>query len=126
MREVGSIVVGVAVGLAWMAIWTRLLQAFGIAPIQRKVENDGSRRERLKLLGKLKYVLIFGMLGSGFAFGLAMITIDLVNHRSDGWLSELIKFVFLAVCFGVFQSLWGWHRVFRDPVPFPTNYPPSK
>jgi hypothetical protein len=55
-----------------------------------------------------------------------MITVDFLSHRSVGAASELMKLVFLAVCFGLFQGFRGWHIAFRDPVPFPPVYPPAK
>lgn len=126
MREAAFIVAGVAVGLVWIVLWSALLRGFGFDVVQPGTEDCAKRRERLKRLGKLRYFLIYGMLGSGFAFGLAMITIDFVSHRFAGWASQLIKFVFLAVCFGAFQGYWGWSRAFRNPVPFPPNYPPTR
>jgi len=126
MREVVLVMFGIAVALVWTAIWTGLFHVLGVAPISRKVEDQASTRERLKRLGKLKYIVIFGVLGPGVAFGLGMITIDLAGHRSTGWLSELIKLVLFAVFFGLIQGPWRWHRAFRDPVPFPPVYPPAK
>jgi hypothetical protein len=126
MREVVLVIVGIAVALVWAAIWTGLLHVLGVAPVSRKIEDPASTRERLKRLGKLKYIVIFGVLGPGFAFGLAMITIDFAGHRSTSWPSELIKLVLFAVFFGLIQGLWRWQRVLRDPVPFPPVYPPAK
>lgn len=126
MREVVFVIVGIAVALIWAATWTGLLHVFGVAPVGGKVEDAASRRERLKQLGKLKYLVIFGVLGPGVAFGLVMITIDLASHRSTGWLSELIKLVLFAVVFGLIQGPWRWHQAFRDPVTFPPVYPPAK
>jgi hypothetical protein len=126
MREVVLVMFGIAVALVWAAIWTGLLHVLGIAPVSRKVEDQTSTRERLKRVGKLKYIVIFGVLGPGLGFGLAMITIDFADHRSAGWLSELIKLILLAVGFGLIQGPWRWHRAFRDPVPFPPVYPPAK
>jgi hypothetical protein len=105
MREVVSVIFGVAVALIWAAIWTGLLHVLGVAPVNRKVEDPASTRERLKRLGKLKYIVIFGVLGPGVAVGLAMITIDFAGHRSTGWLSELIKLVLFAVVFGLIRGL---------------------
>jgi hypothetical protein len=125
MLEVAYVAVGIAVGLAWLGIWAGLLHLIGVAPIRRTVEDRGSRRERLKRLGEFTYLVIFGVLRSGVAFGLAMISIDFISHRSHGWATELIKFAFLALFFGLFQGFGGW-RAIRDPVPFPPNYPPAK
>jgi uncharacterized membrane protein len=126
MREFAFVMAGIAAGIVWLAIWAGFLQVFGIAPGLRNVEDSVSKRERLNRLGKLKYILIFGVLGYGLAFGLAMITVDLVSYRSQGWASELTKLLLFTVCIGLFQGLWGWHRAFRDPVPFPPDYPPAK
>ena len=126
MREVAFVMVGIAVGLVWMAIWAGLLHVFGIAPFSRKVEDSASTRERLKRLGKVRYIATFGVLRVGLAFGLAMTTIDLVSQRSVGWSSESIKLVFFAVFYGLFMGFWNWRRAFRDPVPFPPEYPPPK
>jgi hypothetical protein len=125
MHEVAFVIDGIAVGLVWLAIWTGLLHFFGVAPFGRKVEDRSARRERLKRLGRLKYILAFGVFGQGLAFGPAMITVDFLSHRSAGLVSELIKLVFLAVFFGLFMGFWGWQKV-RDPVPFPPVYPPTK
>ncbi|HZQ67769.1 MAG TPA: hypothetical protein VFA68_04545 [Terriglobales bacterium] len=117
MREAAFVIVGIVVGLVWLAIWTCVLHFFSVTPFGQGKE----RRERLKRLGKLKYVLVVGVLGSGFSFALAMITIDFVSHRWAGLVSELAKFVFLAIFFGLIMGLWNWQGV-RDPVPFPPDY----
>jgi len=80
----------------------------------------------LKRLGKLRYILTFGVLGPGFAFALAMITMDFLGKFSTGWVSEAIRFAFYAVFFGLFQGFAGWRNDVRDPVPFPPDYPPVK
>jgi hypothetical protein len=126
MREVVFVIFGIAVALVWAAIWTGLLHVLGVPPVSRKVEHLASTRERLRRLGRLNYIVIFGVLGPGVAFGLAMISIDFAGHRSTGWLSELIKLVLFAVFFGLIQGPWRWHRAFRDPVPFSPVYPQAK
>jgi hypothetical protein len=126
MREVGLVIFGITTALVWAALWTGLLHVLGVAPVRRKVEDPTSTRARLKRLGKLKYIVIFGVLGPGVGFGLAMVSIDIADHRSTGWLSELTKLVLLTVGFGLIQGPWRWHQAFRDPVPFPPVYPPAK
>jgi hypothetical protein len=71
-----SIIAGIAVGFAWLVIWGWVLRAFGIDFFPRRIaffprqtkDRDG-RRERIKQMGQMRYVLIFGVLGSGLAFG---------------------------------------------------------
>jgi hypothetical protein len=126
MRDAAFVLAGIAVGLLWLAIWSGFLHVLGVVPIRRKLEDGSTRRERLKRLGKPKYILIFGVLGSGLGFGLVMITIDLVGDHSHGLAPELMKLLFSSVFFGLFQGFWGWHNAFREPVPFPPEYPPAK
>ena len=126
MRWFVSIILGIAVGLAWMAIWSYSLRLFGIAAFSRQAADRASRRERIKQMGKLRYVLIFGVLGSGLAFGLALITADLLDQLSHGWVFAIVKVVFLSVFFGCWQGARTWSEHFRDPVPFPPNYPSLK
>jgi hypothetical protein len=126
MRDAASVLAGIAVGLLWLAIWSGFLHVLGVVPTRRKLEDGSTRRERLKRLGKPKYIFIFGVLGGGLAFGLAMITIDFVGDHSYGWANELIKLLFISVFMGLFQGVWGWQNSFREPVPFPPDYPPAK
>jgi hypothetical protein len=126
MREVALFIAGVAFGCAWLAIWAGFLRIFGFSPFPRKIEDRAGRRQRLNRLGKLRYILTFGVLGFGFAFGLAMIAIDFLDNHSRGWVSESIKFALYAVFFGLFQGFGGWRNEVRDPVPFPPDYPPVK
>ena len=77
-------------------------------------------------MGKLRYILIFGVLGFGVALGLAITTGDLLAQESHGWVAAVGKLVLLSVLVGWFQGAWTWSENFRDPVPFPPNYPPPK
>jgi hypothetical protein len=115
-----------AVGLAWLAIWSYSLHVFGIAAFNRQAEDRASRRERIRQMGRLRYILVFGVLGSGLAFGLAITTGDLLEQPSHGWVSAIAKLVFSSVFFGCFYGAMTWSESFRDPVPFPPNYPPPK
>ena len=119
------IIAGIAVGLAWLAIWAYSLHAFGIAVFPRKAEDRATRRERIRKMGKLRYILVFGMLGFGLAFGLGITTADFLQPDSFNWAYELPKLVFLSVVFGLFHGVRNWGE-FRDPVPFPPNYPPNE
>jgi uncharacterized membrane protein len=63
MRELAVVVAGVAIAFAWLAIWAGFLHIFGLSPFRRKIEDRASRQERLRRLGKLRYILTFGVLG---------------------------------------------------------------
>jgi len=91
----------------------------------RKAEDVTGRRERLKQIGKFRYVLLCGVLEFGFAFGLAMTTADYIWRDSFNWNYELSKLAFVSLFLGLFQGMRNWGE-FREPVPFPPNYPPQK
>jgi hypothetical protein len=121
-----AIVAGLGVALAWIAIWTFSLRLFGIAAFGRKAEDRVGRRERIKKMGKLRYILVFGMLGFGVAFGLGSTVADFLDHSSNHWVEACGKFVFFSLLFGWFHGARTWSEAFRDPVPFPPNYLPPK
>ena len=124
MRESVSIIVGIAVALAWMAVWSYGLHLFGIAftaVFMRRPEDRARRRERIKRMGKRRYILVFGVLGFGLAMGLATTSGDLLARESHGWFAEVEKFVLSSVLGGWFFGSWTWSENFRDPVPFPPN-----
>jgi len=76
-------------------------------------------------MGKLRYILIFGVLGFGLAFGLGTTAVEFLGHDSHGWVEACAKFVFSSLFFGGFYGAWTWSEI-RDPVPFPPNYGPPK
>jgi hypothetical protein len=129
VREFVFIIIAIAVALAWMGIWAYCLHLFGfafLAVFSRKPEDRASRRERIKQMGKLRYILMFGVLGFGLALGLGITTADLLAQESHGWVAVVGKLVLLSVLGGWFQGARIWNEAFRDPVPFPPNYPPPK
>lgn len=64
------VVAGVAVAFAWFGLWAISLHAFGIPVLKRNPEERGARKEGLLAMGKWRYVLSFGVLGSGLGLGL--------------------------------------------------------
>jgi hypothetical protein len=125
LREFIAILVGIVVGLVWLAIWGFALRLFGIPVSRRGLENDArkqARRERIRRMGKLRYVLIFGVFGPGLAFGLALTTADVLDHTSHGWVFAVVKLVFLSVLFGWQVGARTWSEGFCDPVPFPPDF----
>ena len=77
-------------------------------------------------MGKLRYILMFGVFGFGLALGLGITTADLLAQESHRWVAVVGKLVLLSVLAGWFQGARTWSESFRDPVPFPPNYPPLK
>jgi len=77
-------------------------------------------------MGKLRYILTFGVLGFGLAIGLATATVDLLAQEFHGWFAVVEKCALSSVLAGWFFGAWTWSENFRDPVPFPPNYPPPK
>ena len=125
MQWLISIVAGIAVGLAWLGIWALSLRSFGIAVFSRKARDRVRRQERIKQMGKRWYLLIFGVVGYGLAFGLAITAAGFLDHDSHGLGFAIGKLVFSSVLFGCFQGIRTWSEEFRDPVPFPPTYPPA-
>jgi len=116
-----------AVALAWIAILDFFAsRVFGISAFGRKAEDRAGRRERIMTMGKLRYILVFGTLGFGVAFGLGITVADFLSHSSDGWVEACGKFVFFSLFFGWFHGARTWSEDFRDPVPFPPDYPAPK
>lgn len=99
---------------------------FGLAAFGRRPEGRIERRERIKKMGKRRYIIIFGMLGFGLAFGLGITASDFLDHSFHGWVEASGKLVFFSLLFGWFHGARTWSEAFRDPVPFPPNYGPSK
>jgi hypothetical protein len=126
MRAFLAILAGVAVGIAWLTVWVFTLRALGVPVFDGKLEDRASKRERMKQIGKLRYVLIFGVLGSGLAFGGAVATAELLTHGVHDWNSGGVILLLASVLLGWFNGARDWRQTFRDPVPFPPNYPPPK
>jgi len=112
--------------MAIWAYWLHLLSIAFSAVFMRQAEDRARRREQIKQMGKLRYILMFGVLGFGLSLGLGITTVDLLARESHGWVAVVGKFVLLSVLAGWFQGAWIWSENFRDPVPFPPKYPPPK
>jgi hypothetical protein len=116
------ILCGVAVGLVWLAIWASTLRAFGILVLSRIPEERSQRRERFLRMGKLRYILIFGVFGSGLPLGLGITTAGLIGHSSGGWVGAVAKVVLLSLLGGWLNGARSWNDAVRYPVPFPPDY----
>jgi len=77
-------------------------------------------------MGKLRYVLIFGILGTGLGFGLAMVVANNIGMQHfSGWRAA-IQLAFWMIFYGSWHGVATWNRSFRGEVPFPPHYPPQK
>lgn len=121
MRDV---VLGIAVGLAWLALWAISLRAFGIPALERSPEKRATRKERALAMGKLRYVLIFGMLGYGLSLGLSIVVASGTLH-SSAWRATT-QLLIWTIGFGSMQGVATWNESFHGKVPFPPHYPPPK
>ena len=116
---------GAAVALAWVALWAMALRALGIWATARTPEERAARKERFQRMGKLRYVVLFGVMGQGIGLGLGMAVAMSLKHGFD-WASAAVMVGAMALLFGSFQGLRNWNEQFRKEVPFPPIYPPAK
>ena len=123
-----SIAVGVAAAFAWLAIWIVVLRAFGIPALIRTQEEHAAKEQRMLQMGKLRYILIFGVLGNGFAYGLGIaIAIAIVTkHGSANWGEAATILGLVSVVMGSSNGVRTWNNLFRTEVPSPPLYPPPK
>jgi hypothetical protein len=121
-----SIASGVAVAAAWMAVWALMLRAFGISVLMRSPEERAARKQRILHRGKLRYILIFGVLGSGFGSGLGIAAAIMMTHDSANWGRAAAIFGAVLLLGGCFIGIRGWNQLFHVEVPFPPVYPPPK
>jgi hypothetical protein len=121
-----SIAVGVAVAFAWMAIWMAGLRVFGIPVLIRTPEERAAQKQRILQMGKLRYILIFGVLGNGFALGLGIAIAIMTDRHSVDWRLAATIFGAVSLLSGFFHGVRTWNRLFHTEVPFPPLYPPLK
>jgi hypothetical protein len=120
---VTPVLCGVAVTVIWLAIWAAALRAFGILVLSRIPEERTHRRERLSRMGKLRYILIFGVFGNGLGLGLGITTASLMEHVGhNSWGASVAKVVLLSLLGGWFNGARTWNEAVRNPVRFPPDY----
>ena len=128
MREfILPVTAGVAVAFAWLRLWAITLRAFGIPVLKRSPEERAARKERILAMGKLRYALIFGVLGSGLGFGLGIVVASVVGTpHFSGWIRAATQLVLSMLLFGLWHGVETWNQSFRGEVPFPPYYPPQQ
>ena len=119
MHYLFTFIAGIVVSIAWSTICDLLL-GLPVTFFRRKAKDRIAARERLTRMGQLRYILTVGLLRSGLAFGLAMVTLDLLLDRSPhDWHIEAVKFVFLSLFFGLLSGASAWDAAFRKKGPPP-------
>jgi hypothetical protein len=112
----------VVVAFAWLALWTVCLRAFGIPVLKRSPEERAALKERILAMGKLRYVLIFGVLGNGLGFGLGLGVANMIGTPHFGrWIRAATQLVLSMILFGLWGGVSKWNRSFRGEVPFPPH-----
>jgi hypothetical protein len=120
------IVVGVAIAFAWMAVWALALHASGIPVLMRTPEDIASRKQRIIKMGKFRYILIFGLLGYGFAFGLGISIALMMSRGRYDWVYGATMFGAISLVGGLMNGIRAWNHLFSVQTPFPPDYPVSK
>jgi ABC-type Fe3+ transport system permease subunit len=128
LESVIAIAVGVAIAFAWLAIWVVVLRAFGIPVLTRTPEEQAVKKQHILQMGKLRYILIFGVLGNGFALGLgiAIAIAVIMKHGSANWGEAATIFGVVSLVTGCINGMRTWSDLFRKEVPFPPLYSPPK
>ena len=127
MRElIIPIVVGVAIAFAWMAVWALALRAVGVPVLMRTPEERNARKQWVLQMGKLRYILIFGVLGRGFGYGLGISIALMVSRGHYNWGYAATMFGTISVVVGLMNGIRAWNQLFRVETPFPPRYPTSK
>ena len=123
MREfVISSTGAVAVAVGWFVLWAIALRAFDIPFFPSSPEERAMRRERIVRMGKVRFILIFGMLGFGLAMGLGLAVADRITGGSVSWL----KLVLMIVLGGWWYGARTWNESYRGEIPFPPAFPPQR
>ncbi|HLW53742.1 MAG TPA: hypothetical protein VKW06_12960 [Candidatus Angelobacter sp.] len=110
--------IGATAGFVWGFLWAAVLRAAGIPVFGRSPEQREIRRQRYLRMGQARYMFVEGILGFGFACGLAIAVSDFIEYPSQGGIRAVCEFVFLALMLGLWHGSDGWAKL-RGPVPFP-------
>jgi hypothetical protein len=112
MREIAEIAIVIGVMLSWLAIWAFVIRLWlGFPGLSRKPEDRLRVRQWIKKIGRLKYTIIYGVFGAGFAFALGMTTFDWLGPERGSWGWLVAKFLFLSTSFGVPMGPVNWGKI---------------
>ena len=119
---VTSVGVGLSVGILWLLVWGPVLRvplAFWLA---RTPEKRALRRQRCLRMGRWRYILLVGILGSGLAFALSLTVTGILDHGAMSW-RLIAQLILLSLAFGCVQGSINWDTNVRKEIPFPPHYP---
>ena len=69
MRE-SVIPIAIAFTAAWAIVWALVLRTVvGVSMLTRPPEDLAARKQRIPQMGMWRYILTYGILGQGFAYG---------------------------------------------------------
>ena len=118
-----SVAVGMSVVFLWLLVWGAVIRvplAFWLA---RTPEKRALRRQRCLRMGRWRYILLVGILGTGLAIGLGMTVIGVMSDGTASWGLAIAKLILLSLFWGVFQGSTDWDTNVRKEIPFPPHYP---
>ena len=92
----------------------------------RTPEELASKKQRIPKLGKFRYILIFGVLGNGFALGLGISIALMMSRGHYDWRYGAAMFGAISLVVGLMNGMRGWNQHFGVETPFPPHHPASK
>jgi hypothetical protein len=123
VRAAGLILLGIVAALAWLLVWAIALRRLHM---QVSGKTPDERRTRLLEIGKLRYVVVFGILGNGVALGLAAAVAVIATRGASDWREAVALLAVVAVFAGGFNGWRRWSLEFQRPAPFPPGHPPAR
>jgi hypothetical protein len=126
LASLTSIGLGLLVGFAWLLVWGIVLRAPIIVWLVRSPEERALRKQRFTRMGRLRFILLVGILGTGLAFALSMTVSGIMYGGTLSWRWMNAKVVFMSLSFGIFQGSISWDSHFQKEIAFPPHYPPLK
>jgi hypothetical protein len=84
------------------------------------IRRDGGQAQvRVDEICDVGYILIFAVLGNGFAFGLAIAVATMTAHHFANWGRAAAIFGAVALLGGCFHGVRTWNHLFYKEVSFP-------
>jgi len=116
---VASFSLGLLVGFLWLLLWGIALRTPLLVWFMRTPEERAKRQQRFMRMGRVRYVLLVGILGRGLAFGLGMTIAGIADDGVASWGRTIAKLIILSLFWGGYYGSTSWDMHFRSEVPFP-------